>query len=179
MSDWNRYDSEGNVRGAVYETDYHSESAESTRGGLRQRARGGVEQVRHTARDATGRARKGFDHYFDRHPLIMGAGALALGIAVGMMMPATRPEDRFLGEASDRVKERGREMAGKVGDVAKTSLKEARDTAREEMEQRGLDPRSLQEGAREVVHEARDVAAKTAQEARRAAEEEAERNKLR
>jgi vacuolar-type H+-ATPase subunit H len=177
MSDWNRYDSESDVSGAAYETDYRG--GEGTSGGLRDRARGGITRATHTASEASGWARKGFEHYFQQHPLTTGLGVLALGIAVGMMMPSSRQEDRWLGDASDRVKERSREVAGKVGDVARTTLKEARDTARKEMEERGMDAQSLKEGAREVVNDAREVAAKSAQEARRTAEEEAERNKLR
>jgi hypothetical protein len=176
MSDWDRYDSESESRGTVYEEGYRG--GETARG-LRERARQGMEQVTHSAQEVGGRARTGFDHYFQRHPLMFGAGAFALGVALGMIIPSSRQEDRWMGEASHRMKERTREAAGKVGDVAKASFREARETARSEMEARGLDPQSLREGAREAAHEAREAAEKTAQEARRAAEEEAERNNLR
>lgn len=176
MSDWDRYGKENDAREAVYDSDYYGTESDS---GLRGRARHGMEQMGQSAQEVGGKARRGFDRYFHRHPLIVGAGALALGVAVGMMLPSTRQEDRWLGEASDRMKERTREAAGKVGDVAKTSFKEARDTAQSEMEQRHMDPESLREGAQDVAQDAREVAEKTAQEARRAAEEEAERNKLR
>ncbi|HEX7004170.1 MAG TPA: hypothetical protein VF168_08275 [Trueperaceae bacterium] len=167
MSDWDRYSTEHDVSGSIYESDYGRSSE-----GLRDRARQGVDQMRHRAQDMSGKAREGFDHYFHQHPLTFGIGAVALGFAIGMLLPATRPEERWMGEASERVKERGRETMHKVGDVARTSFEEARETARHEMEERGLDPKKM-------AHEARDVAEKTAKEARRAAEEEAERNKLR
>lgn len=174
MSDWDRYSTEDDVRGNIYESDYHHSGE-----GLRDRARYGMDRMRHSAQDMGGRARQGFDHYFQQHPLTFGLGALAIGFAVGMLLPATRPEERWMGEASERVRERGRETMHRVGEVAKSSFEEARETARHEMEERGLDANSLRESAREVAHEARDVAEKTAKEARRAAEEEAERNKLR
>lgn len=174
MSDWNRYSSEHDVHGTVYESDYQDSNE-----GLRGRARQGMDQMRHGAQDMTGRAREGFDHYFHQHPLTFGVGAVALGFAVGMLLPATKPEERWMGEASERVRERGRETMHKVGDVARHSYEEARDTARSEMEERGLDAQSIREGAHDVAHEAKDVAEKTAKEARRAAEEEAKQNKLR
>jgi ElaB/YqjD/DUF883 family membrane-anchored ribosome-binding protein len=176
MSDWDRYGSETEGQRTAYEQGYRGEDAAR---GLRGRARQGIEEVSHSAQEVGGRARQGFDHYFHQHPLLFGAGAFALGVAIGMLLPSSRPEERWLGEASHRVRERTREAAGKVGEVAKASLREARETARSEMEARGLDTQSLREGAEGAVHEVREVAEKTAQEARRAAEEEAERNKLR
>lgn len=171
MSDWDRYSNEYDGRGTTY-SDYGSSESE----GMRGRARQSVEQVRSTAQQATGRAREGFDRYFHQHPLTFGLGALALGVVVGMLLPSTRPEERLMGDAAERMKERTREMAGKVGDVAKSSLQEARDTARSELEERGYDTGSLKESAQDMAQEARDVAEKSAKEARRAAEEEAKRN---
>lgn len=176
MSDWDRYSSsERSVAGASYETDDQSESS----GDIRDRARQGVEQMRSSAEEVGGRARQGFDHYFHRHPLSVGAGVFALGVAVGMMFPSSRQEDRWMGEASERIKERTREAASKVTDVAKSSLKEATETARSEIEERGLDKESLKHSAQEAAHDARDVAEKAAGEARHKAEEEAKRKNLR
>jgi ElaB/YqjD/DUF883 family membrane-anchored ribosome-binding protein len=175
MSDWDRYGSESEGRRTAYEEDYRGSDAERS---LRGRARQGIEQVSHSAQEVGGRARQGFDHYFHQNPLLFGAGAFALGIAIGMLLPSSPPEDRWLGEASHRVRERTREAAGKVGEVARATYREARETARSEMEARGLDAQGLREGVEEAAHEAREVAEKTAQEARRVAEEEAQRNKL-
>lgn len=174
MSDWDRYGSEHDVRGSVYESDYR-ESSE----GMRERARQGVEEARNRAQDMSGRAREGFDRYFHQHPITFGIGALALGFAVGMLLPSSKSEERWMGEASERVRDRTRDTMHKVGDVAKSSFEEARDTARHEMEEHGFDAQSLKEGAKQVADDARDVAEKSAKEARRTAEEEAERNKLR
>ncbi|MEX2535495.1 MAG: hypothetical protein WD273_07820 [Trueperaceae bacterium] len=178
MSDWDRYNSENDARGAVYESDYDFRDSSSSEG-IRDRARQSVDQMRSGAREATGRARQGFDHYFHEHPLTFAFGALALGLAVGMLLPSTRQENQWMGEASERVKDRTRDSVSKMGDVAKTSFKEARDTAESEFEERGYDAKGLKEGAKDVLHDAREVAEKTGKEARRAAEEEAERNKLR
>lgn len=178
MSDWDSYGSKRNERGAVYESDtgYYDSGSDH---GFREKAKEGVDQVRNRAQEAGGRARHGFEHYFEKHPLLMGLGAMALGIAVGMTLPSSRQENRWLGEASDRMKERTRDAAEKVGEVAKTSFEEARDTARSEMDQRGLDANSMKEGAQHATQEAREVAEKAASEAKRTAKEEAERNNIR
>jgi hypothetical protein len=162
MSDWDRHRGEHDIRGTVYESDYRGRQSEE---GVRGRARQGMESVRQTAQEAGGRAREGADHYFHRHPLVVGAGVFALGVAIGMLLPGSRQEDRWLGEASDHFKERTREAAGKVGDVARTSFEEARETARHEMDEHGLSASGLRESAKDI-----------ADQARKAAEEEA-RNK--
>jgi len=65
----------------------------------------------------------------NERPLMMGAMAFALGAAVGMALPETEQERRFMGETRERVVERVQEVAQdtmqKVQDVAS----EAKDAA--------------------------------------------------
>lgn len=44
------------------------------------------------------------------HPLLVGAGALMLGAAVGLAIPETEMENEWMGEARDNVVARAREM---------------------------------------------------------------------
>jgi hypothetical protein len=169
MSDWDRYSSEHDVRGTVYESDYRDSSSQQGFGG---RARQGMDQMRHGAQEAGDRARQGFDHYFHQHPITFGIGALALGLAVGMLVPSTKPEERWLGDAADRMKERTRDTMHKFGDTAKSTFHEATEAARHGMEERGVDARSIKEGAQEAAKEAREAAEKTAEVERRASEGE-------
>lgn len=175
MSDWNRYGSESGISGYDYESDQDSQGSS----GMRERAGQSVEKVRASTKEATERARSGFDHYFHQHPLLMGLGALALGVTIGLLLPSTRQEERWMGESASKVRDRTRETASKAADVAKSTFEEARDTAREELEGSGLDPQHLKESAKETASKVRETAEKTAEEARRTAEEEADRKNLR
>lgn len=56
------------------------------------------------------------------NPLLVGAAAALVGVAIGMSLPASETENRLMGEARDTVVDRAREAAGeaaeKVQDVA-------------------------------------------------------------
>ena len=64
------------------------------------------------------RARRGFLHTLDEHPLVLGAIGLAVGAAIGSALPPSEPEDRLMGETRDRLKRAGgqdRPRAGQEG----------------------------------------------------------------
>ena len=168
MSDWNDY---GQVEDPMYRNDW---SYDDDRRGMRGRMEGMGDQARHMS----DRARSGFSHYFNEHPLTFGLGAVALGMIVGMVIPSSRPEARFMGDAAQQVRARTRETASELGDVARAGFEEARDTMKHEFEERGMDAQSMKEGAREATEEAKDAARRSAQEGRKAAEEEAQKKNL-
>jgi hypothetical protein len=45
------------------------------------------------------------------NPLLVGAGALMLGVAFGMAVPESETENELMGEARDTMVERARDMA--------------------------------------------------------------------
>lgn len=70
------------------------------------------------------------------NPLLVGAAAALVGVAIGMSLPASETENRLMGEARDTVVDRAREAAGeaagKVQEVAGTATgaaAEVRDAA--------------------------------------------------
>jgi hypothetical protein len=72
---------------------------------------------------------------YEQNPLAFGAGAVLVGLGIGMLLPPTEREDRLLGERRERVLERARGAAREAKDVALESVKErvrqARESARE------------------------------------------------
>ena len=64
-----------------------------------------------------------FEHMLRENPLAMGAIAVAAGTAVGLVLPATRLETEYIGEASERLVDKAQEVArdavDKVQDAAR------------------------------------------------------------
>ncbi|MDO9502811.1 DUF3618 domain-containing protein [Falsiroseomonas sp.] len=112
-------------------------------GSARNSLRGGSGQASHMASDYADRAsraasgyshdaRDRIGHWADEaestagwvlreQPLVLGALGIALGAAVGALLPGTEAEDRMMGETRD-------ELAGKASALAQEGYEKARDT---------------------------------------------------
>jgi hypothetical protein len=79
-----------------------------------------------------------FWQVMESNPLMVGAGALALGVVVGLSIPETSYENRLMGETRDnlmdKAQEVGQETMQKVGRVAE----QAQETIKEEAEKQEL-----------------------------------------
>ena len=64
--------------------------------------------------------------------------ALALGAAAGMAIPETPQEQRWLGQARDRVVDKAQQTAQEVGQKVQAVAHEAMDTVREQARSQGL-----------------------------------------
>jgi hypothetical protein len=75
---------------------------------------------------ATRRGRSRVQHMINDNPLLVGAGALMLGAALGMALPETEAENEWMGETKETMMDRAQDMArnaasraqNAVGDVA-------------------------------------------------------------
>lgn len=110
---------------------------------IRERASNVGESVRERASDVSQsikhgyqRTHRAYDRAMDEYPLAVGAVALGAGFLAGLLLPRTRAEERYLGEASEKFKERGREigreMAERGSEVAEHAASEAAEMAGEE-----------------------------------------------
>ena len=72
-----------------------------------------------------------FDRVVRDNPLVVGAAAALVGVAIGMSLPASETENKLMGEARDSVVDRARDLAGdaaeKVKDVAGKAVEAATD----------------------------------------------------
>lgn len=91
-------------------------------GQLQSSARYQASRLSDSARYGAQRARSGFDTMLHEQPLLLGAIGIALGAALGSMLPATRQEDELMGEARDR-------MAGEVKQQARLQLRKGKRVA--------------------------------------------------
>jgi hypothetical protein len=102
----------------------------------------GTSRVAHTLAD---RARAGghkVEETFDQNPMVLGVVAAAVGLAVGMTLPATERESRLMGtkrdELMDKAKEAISDTKDKVRHVAERAVPEVRDTLKEVAREEGL-----------------------------------------
>jgi hypothetical protein len=78
----------------------------------------------HVGREKAHAAKLKTQDTYTANPLLFGAGAIALGFGIAMMLPKTEPESRILGERRDRVLERAKSAAREAKDVAIGAAKE-------------------------------------------------------
>jgi hypothetical protein len=106
-------------------------------------------RVADTAGDLTGgvqyrarRTRGSLQNMLDENPLMVGAMAIAAGLAVGMAAPGTEREDEWFGEAREglmeRAKETVQETTEKVQQVAREATSAAKEAAQESAEEQKL-----------------------------------------
>jgi len=70
-----------------------------------------VDAARRTAGVASDKARQGFADTLQSEPMLIAGAGLLVGLAFGAAFPATGAEDRVLGEARDKLFEKGKSLA--------------------------------------------------------------------
>jgi gas vesicle protein len=79
---------------------------------------------------------------FQENPLVIGAAALALGLAAGLAIPSTEKEVELVGDTRDhlvdKVKAAAEDTKSKVEQVAERVVNEAQSTAKDAAQQVGL-----------------------------------------
>lgn len=106
------------------------------------------------ARAKASDARRQAGEKFDASPLTGALVGVAAGALIGMLLPRTRKEDQLLGETRDR-----------LTDAAKAAAKAAADTAKQQLDERGLNLDAAKAKLAEVGQQAKDVARSAAETA--------------
>jgi ElaB/YqjD/DUF883 family membrane-anchored ribosome-binding protein len=124
-------------------------------------------------------ARQGLGWLMREQPLVLGAIGVALGAAIGSLIPATRAEDRLMGETRDAAAgraqaavqegyEKAKEVAGDRLEAVTAAVSEAGGQAKQQVTgnaggQVGI---TLTEAAQQVRHAVREATHDVAEEAR-------------
>ena len=123
-----------------------------------------------TAREQTERARGGLDRMIDENPLVVAAGAMILGAAIGMLLPETEPERRIMGPARDTVVDRAQDIAEGVKDAAIEAGSQVKEAVQDQVAERGPElKRVVQDAAGVVGEQVKDSVGQVTKEAKRAA----------
>ncbi len=107
-------------------------------------------------RQPMGRLWHGLARAIEERPLAVGLAAMAIGALAGAALPATRREDRLLGETRDDLLLSAREAGRNALDKSKEAAREAVERVKESAREQELTPEQLAEKAGRL---ARDAAA--------------------
>lgn len=140
--------------------EWTSEARETAgRTAQRARRRSGrlASQIRNRARSGAERSREGFSEALDEYPLAVGAAFAALGVFVGLALPRTEVEDKWMGERSDEFEDEAKSKAREMVDRGRETAKAAVAAATEEAERQGIAPDQLATKAREAMEKSGEV----------------------
>lgn len=105
-------------------------------GRMQDRAGQVGERARYQARQAATVVQQNVEE----NPLAVGAVALAVGAALGFLLPETQKEHELMGEARDRIMDRAQTTAQQVGQKVQNVAREAVDTMKTQAQDQGLMP---------------------------------------
>lgn len=111
----------------------------------------------HTS-DIAAKARRSATDIFESEPLVLAALGLALGTAIGAMLPSTKLEDDALGEYSEKVKTTAKDLVDKGVEGAKEVAAEAYETVKYAADRQGMTG-----GDKSIVDKVTDVVRTTAE----------------
>jgi ElaB/YqjD/DUF883 family membrane-anchored ribosome-binding protein len=114
-----------------------------------------LHQVTERASETYSRASDTIADVIERHPLVVGGIAFAVGSIIASAVPVSRQESRIMGEAADDVRRRSQDLAMQGLRQAKDVAQQVYDTASEDIRQEGLTPEVARKTARAAVESAR------------------------
>ena len=103
----------------------------------------------HQAEVVTQRFREASDEY----PLALGGAFLAAGLLAGLLLPRSEQEDKWMGEASDDLKENARAVGEEALEKGKAVATQTAVSAMDEAEARGITPENVVDKASRAVSE--------------------------
>jgi len=92
------------------------------------------------ARQFGEQARSSLFDVLEREPLVLAAIGVAVGAAIGAILPATEVEREHLGPAGDAMRDRASALAARGMETAKEAAGEVFETMRDEADRQGLLP---------------------------------------
>lgn len=145
----------------------HAASATAHRVGdaaseARRRTAESAHHVSEQAQHAADNLQKTLGDLYRQEPLIMGALGVAVGAAIGAMLPRTELEDKHVGPYREQLRERAEETVQEAVEEAKAVATETYEAAKTEADRQGLSPKAdkpLAEKAKKVG----ETAARTAE----------------
>ena len=134
-----------------------SDTLSSTIESGKQAATETVHKVTDQANETYSRATAQISDVIERHPLLVGGVAFAVGSMIAAAFPVSRQESRLMGETAEDVRRRLQDLAMQGFRQAKDVAQQVYETATEEVRQEGLTPEAARKTARAAVESAREA----------------------
>jgi hypothetical protein len=99
-----------------------------------------ISQTTSEMRSTAASAGKQITRVLREQPLVLAGLGLAIGGLLGAILPTTEIEDKVMGDASDKMKDKIRDTASEAVDKGNAVVKEAWKEARQEASNQGLLP---------------------------------------
>lgn len=99
-----------------------------------QHGRERLEEFGHRSEEGYRQVRGGFSQTLNEQPLLLGVLGIAAGVLAGAMIPPTRQEEQWMGEAGGRLREKVEETGREQMEKARRIVTAGAESAREEAE---------------------------------------------
>lgn len=140
-------------------------SARGTMRGQSQRMRGRGRRARYEAERRAHEAQRYAQETMQENPLMVGVGAFAVGALAGLLLPQTRIENKWMGEARDQIMDTAQEIGTDMAHRAENVVEEVRPEIEKAAQQVAEDVRQTGQQAVENLKQTGQKAADKAQEA--------------
>lgn len=114
--------------------------------------------------ELTSQAAEKYQQAIQQYPLAVGAGCLALGMLAGLVVPRTRREDQWMGDASDELKDDAWKAGEQLVERGQHIVAETMDTAKESADEHGLTGEGVLERGKKVVSKVAEAASEALEE---------------
>lgn len=131
---------------ASHAADTVSDAASQAVGQVQERVGEAREQAAHLGARA-GEQMQQAHHVMEEMPLSTAIAAFAIGAAVGLMLPATRRENRIMGEWRDDLVERGEHVASRAAQAVQEQAQDVAEKVKPELESAA---EKVKEGAKQA-----------------------------
>jgi ElaB/YqjD/DUF883 family membrane-anchored ribosome-binding protein len=111
--------------------------------------------------DTYKRTRDSVSDLLERHPMLAGAAAFAVGGLLASSLPVTRQEHRLLGDTSDDIKQRTQDLASESLEHATAAAKQIYEETASQLREQGLTPDAAANTVQHTVEAARDAVERT------------------
>jgi hypothetical protein len=107
--------------------------------------------------DAFMQSKQTLTEMIENHPFVVGGIGLLVGAMIASALPVTQAENRLLGETSDDLKNRARDIASEGVNVGTAAAKTVYQEAASHVQEHGLSAEGVREIIKEVGEKVKDV----------------------
>jgi len=100
----------------------------------------------------------------ENHPLVVGGIGLLIGAVIASALPVSQAENRILGDSSDAVKNRARDVASEAANIAAATAQSVYQESASQVHEKGLSSDSVREIVRNVGDKVKEAPHQAADE---------------